>query len=89
MDGFGLAWLGLASVLFVLVCVGVFLVCFGVFKCVLVCLGVFWCVWGVVFEDLFEAAFPVKQRNPPTVRSEKNRAMTPPPDPHLTYKYIY
>ena len=60
----GWFWLGVAwSVLFVLVCVGVFLVCFGVFKCVLVRLGVYWCVLGVVFEHLFEAPFPVKQRN--------------------------
>ena len=69
----GLAWL-------CVVWFGVFWFVFGVCWCVLVC-------WGVVFEHLFEAPFPVKQRNLQhinkpirPVRMRRNGVRFPPPN---------
>ena len=55
--------------------------------CVVLCCVVSGLFRGTFLEQLFEP-FDGDRGNPPTVRSVKNSAMTPPPDPHLTYKYI-
>ena len=54
--------------------------------CVWCC--VWWCVWGL-FLSTFLERFDKDNEESAHLRSEKDPAMTPPPDPHLTYKYIY
>ena len=54
---------------------------FRVLFCVVVCRG---CFGGPFFEKLFDP-FDEESENPTTAQPEQNPAMTPPPDPHLTY----
>ena len=52
--------------------------------CCAVCRGVF----RGSFSSTVLSRLTKITRNPPSHRTEQNPAMTPPPDPHLTYKYI-
>ena len=55
--------------------------------CVVLCCVVSGLFRGTFSEHLFEP-FDGTSVESAHFASEKNRAMTPPPDPHLTYKYI-
>ena len=56
--------------------------------CVVLCCVVSGLFRETFLEQLFDS-FDEDRGNPAGFRREKNGAMTPPPDPHLTYKYIY